>query len=89
MSCMSRDFRITDPRGELLFSANKDQVVVGAETLRVTGVGGAVFKGSVQTPMVRAESGRDLRYAINFSVLYHSTFFKQKVTKVIENHKKL
>lgn len=27
-----------------------------------SGVGGAVFEGSIQTPLVRAESGSDLRY---------------------------
>ena len=28
-------------------------------------MGGAVFEGSIQTPLVRAESGNDLRYEIN------------------------
>ncbi|XP_076760679.1 sarcoglycan delta isoform X2 [Xylocopa sonorina] len=61
VDCVSRGFRITDPRGGILFSADKEQVVVGAEMLRVTGDGGAVFQGSVQTPLVRGESGRGLR----------------------------
>ncbi|XP_043271848.1 zeta-sarcoglycan [Venturia canescens] len=61
LDCVSRGFRITDPRGGVLFSADREQVVVGAEMLRVTGVGGAVFRGSVQTPLVRAESGHPLR----------------------------
>ncbi|XP_048511016.1 delta-sarcoglycan isoform X3 [Athalia rosae] len=61
LDCLSEGFRVTDPRGEVLFSADKEEVVVGAEMLRVTGVGGAVFRGSVQTPLVRAESGHDLR----------------------------
>lgn len=58
---MTRGFRITDPRGGLLFSADRERVIIGAETLRVTGVGGAIFKGSVQTPLVSAESGHNLR----------------------------
>lgn len=41
---------------------NDQEVFLGAETLRVTGEGGTVFSGSVQTPLVRAESGHDLRY---------------------------
>jgi hypothetical protein len=45
----------------VLFSADREQVIVGAEMLRVTGDGGAVFQGSVQTPLVRGESGRGLR----------------------------
>ncbi|XP_057318627.1 zeta-sarcoglycan isoform X2 [Microplitis mediator] len=61
VDCVSKGFRITDPRGGVLFSADRDQVVVGAATLKVTGVGGAVFRGSVQTPLVRAEPGHSLR----------------------------
>ncbi|XP_014604782.1 PREDICTED: zeta-sarcoglycan isoform X2 [Polistes canadensis] len=59
--CISKGFRITDPRGGVLFSANREQVLVGADMLKVTGDGGAVFQGSVQTPLVRGESGRGLR----------------------------
>lgn len=62
LECVSKSFRIIDPKGELLFSANNERVVVGAKTLRVNGVGGAVFDGSVQTPRVSSEPGRDLRY---------------------------
>ncbi|XP_063989502.1 zeta-sarcoglycan isoform X1 [Diachasmimorpha longicaudata] len=61
VDCISKGFRITDPRGGVLFSADREQVVVGASMLKVTGVGGAVFRGSVQTPLVRAESGHGLR----------------------------
>ncbi|XP_058796290.1 delta-sarcoglycan isoform X2 [Phymastichus coffea] len=61
MECVSRAFKITDPNGELLFSATNERVVVGAKTLKITGVGGAVFDGSVQTPLVNSEAGRDLR----------------------------
>ncbi|XP_043803133.1 zeta-sarcoglycan isoform X1 [Apis laboriosa] len=61
VDCVSRGFRITDPQGGILFSVDREQVVVGAEMLKVTGDGGAVFQGSVQTPLVRGESGRGLR----------------------------
>ncbi|KAF4525654.1 hypothetical protein B566_EDAN001254 [Ephemera danica] len=47
--------------GNVLFSATASEVVVGAESLRVTGVGGAVFDGSIQTPLVRADSGNELK----------------------------
>ncbi|CAH1732810.1 unnamed protein product [Aphis gossypii] len=54
-------FKVTDTRGETLFSADRSKVIVGAQELRVTGSGGAVFQGSVQTPVVRADPRHDLR----------------------------
>lgn len=59
--CLANNFMVTDDRGRVLFSANRREVVVGAEELRVSGEGGVVFDGSVQTPLVRADPGRDLR----------------------------
>ncbi|XP_018584100.1 delta-sarcoglycan [Scleropages formosus] len=47
--------------GKLLFSANDQEVVVGAERLRVMGAEGAVFSNSVETPHVRAEPFKELR----------------------------
>lgn len=38
MECRTRGFRVTDPRGAVLFSADKNEVVVGAEVLKVTGM---------------------------------------------------
>lgn len=49
----------------VLFSADNREVVVGSESLRVAGEGGAAFSGSVQTTLVRAEPGNDLRL-VNF-----------------------
>lgn len=37
LECHTRGFRVTDTRGTVLFSADKNEVVVGAEVLRVTG----------------------------------------------------
>jgi hypothetical protein len=37
LECHARGFRVTDTRGTVLFSADKHEVVVGAEVLRVTG----------------------------------------------------
>ncbi|KAJ8922665.1 hypothetical protein NQ315_007697 [Exocentrus adspersus] len=59
--CLTNNFKIMDDRGVLLFSADANEVVVGAETLRATGEGGTSFSGSVQTTLVRAESGHELR----------------------------
>ncbi|XP_046394688.1 delta-sarcoglycan-like isoform X2 [Ischnura elegans] len=61
MEVLAKQFRVSDPRGTVLFSADQKEVMVGAEVLRVTGTGGAIFDGTVQTPVVRADSGNDLR----------------------------
>ncbi|XP_071452552.1 delta-sarcoglycan-like isoform X2 [Hetaerina americana] len=61
MEVLAKQFRVADPRGTVLFSADQREVTVGAEVLKVTGAGGAIFDGTVQTPLVRADSGNDLR----------------------------
>ena len=38
LECSTRGFRVTDTRGAVLFSADKNEVVVGAEVLKVTGM---------------------------------------------------
>jgi hypothetical protein len=37
LECRATGFRVTDTRGTILFSADKNEVVVGAEVLKVTG----------------------------------------------------
>lgn len=37
MEVVARDFRVTNSRQELLFAANRKEVVVGADILRVSG----------------------------------------------------
>ncbi|XP_068906083.1 gamma-sarcoglycan isoform X2 [Tenebrio molitor] len=59
--CLANNFKVMDDRGVVLFSADNREVVVGSESLRVAGEGGAAFSGSVQTTLVRAEPGNDLR----------------------------
>ncbi|KAL0274571.1 UNVERIFIED_CONTAM: hypothetical protein PYX00_002673 [Menopon gallinae] len=61
MECLTRGFQVLDTKGSVLFSANEEEVVVGADVLRVTGLGGAVFDGTVQTPLIRAASGSELK----------------------------
>jgi len=56
----AREFSVKNSRNEILFSANRREVLVGADILRVSGVGGAVFEGSIQTQVVRAEPGEVL-----------------------------
>nr|XP_033800356.1 zeta-sarcoglycan [Geotrypetes seraphini] len=45
----------------VLFSADEDEIIIGANRLRVTGTEGAVFEHSVETPHIRAEPSQDLR----------------------------
>lgn len=52
---------ITSPQGRSLFVASDDEVVVGADRLRVTGAEGAIFEHSVQTPQIRAEAFNELK----------------------------
>ncbi|XP_075458292.1 delta-sarcoglycan isoform X2 [Ascaphus truei] len=47
--------------GKLLFSADDNEVVVGADRLRVLGAEGAVFPKSLETPYIRAEPFHHLR----------------------------
>lgn len=54
-------FRVTDPHGHSLFSVSEEGVSVGANTLRVEGEGGTILKQSIQTPLVRADAGKELK----------------------------
>ncbi|XP_018007716.1 zeta-sarcoglycan [Hyalella azteca] len=60
LSCITDALVVRDPRGHLLFSASRDEVVVGARRLVVAGEGGAAFSGSVQTSHVSAPVGKSL-----------------------------
>ncbi|KAH8309987.1 hypothetical protein KR044_004244 [Drosophila immigrans] len=59
--CLSTGFRVNDTTGRNLFSVNRNEVTIGAHSLRIEGEGGAIFRESIQTPHVRAEPGRELR----------------------------
>jgi hypothetical protein len=43
LEVVARDFRVTNSRQELLFAANRKEVVVGADILRVSGEIGQSF----------------------------------------------
>uniref|UniRef100_A0A4X2K8F8 Sarcoglycan zeta n=1 Tax=Vombatus ursinus TaxID=29139 RepID=A0A4X2K8F8_VOMUR len=47
--------------GRVLFSANEEEIAIGADRLKVTGTEGAVFGHSVETPHIRAEPSQDLK----------------------------
>jgi hypothetical protein len=64
MECSTNSLRITDTRGSLLFAASPGGVEVGADSLKVSGAGGAVFGGSIQTPLVRSSPGNQLMWVL-------------------------
>ncbi|XP_060134803.1 zeta-sarcoglycan isoform X2 [Zootoca vivipara] len=47
--------------GRVLFSADEEEIVIGADRLKVTGTEGAVFEHSVETPHIRADPSQDLK----------------------------
>lgn len=57
----AQHFKVFDTHGRVLFSADPNDVTIGANTLRVEGEGGVVFRESIQTPLVRAEPGKELK----------------------------
>lgn len=62
MEVLAHSLKIKDTHGSVLFSADKNEVMIGANSLRIDGDGGAVFRESVQTSVIRAEPGRELKY---------------------------
>ncbi|KAM3968373.1 delta-sarcoglycan [Aphomia sociella] len=60
VECSGRTFDVRDAHGNSVFSANKDEVHVHANTLTVDGVGGLSVRGAVQAPHVSAPPGNDL-----------------------------
>lgn len=77
LECLTNNFKITDDRGSLLFSADKREVLVGSEMLRVVGEGGTKFSGSVQTNLVRAEAGHELRWVYLFVITTGTLQYKR------------
>ncbi|KAG8245208.1 delta-sarcoglycan-like [Homalodisca vitripennis] len=59
-------FKVTDLRGKTLFSVDKDAVSLTAHSLSISGEGGAVFEGSLQTPVVSADVRSDLELEAAF-----------------------
>ncbi|XP_055525776.1 uncharacterized protein LOC129718754 [Wyeomyia smithii] len=61
LEVLANHFRVADTHGTTLFGVDRDEVSIGATALRVEGEGGVIFKDSIQTPLVRAEAGKDLK----------------------------
>lgn len=57
----TKKFRVTDTHGNTLFFVDRDSVEIAAGSLRVEGEGGVIFKDSVQTTLLKAEPGKDLK----------------------------
>lgn len=79
---LAHHFRVVDTHGAMLFAVNKNEVQIGANSLNVEGEGGAIFRESIQAPIIRAEPGKELKYVYgkhwkSFSVSYstHILFF--------------
>ncbi|KAM9320440.1 gamma-sarcoglycan [Gastrophryne carolinensis] len=56
-----QQFLINSDKGKMLFSVDDKEALVGTDKLRVTGPGGALFEHSVETPLVRGDSSKQLR----------------------------
>lgn len=63
LEVLAHHFRVLDTHGGVLFGVNKNEVTVGANALNVEGEGGAIFRESIQTPFIRAEPGKELRWS--------------------------
>ncbi|XP_077182548.1 delta-sarcoglycan isoform X2 [Paroedura picta] len=57
----SQKFEVQTTKGKLLFSADDNEVVVGAERLKVLGAEGTVFPKSIETSTIRADPFKELR----------------------------
>lgn len=57
----TQNLLINSHNGNMLFTADADQTVIGPDKLRVTGPEGALFQHSVEVPQLRSELHKDLR----------------------------
>lgn len=57
---MCDQFTVETSQGTPLFYANKDEVAVQVENLRIISSAGSIFDGSVQTALIRPEPGNPL-----------------------------
>lgn len=62
LDVLTHSLQMMDAHGAVVFAADRNEVRIGANVLRVDGDGGIVFRDSVQTPLVRAEPGRELKF---------------------------
>nr|XP_057936629.1 gamma-sarcoglycan isoform X1 [Doryrhamphus excisus]XP_057936630.1 gamma-sarcoglycan isoform X1 [Doryrhamphus excisus] len=55
------DMILSSQTGDMLFSADGKQAVIGPDKLRITGLEGALFQHSVEVPLLKSELLKDLR----------------------------
>lgn len=68
LEVMAHHFKILDTHGAVLFAADRNEVIIGANALHVEGDGGIIFRESVQSPLIRAEPGKELKY-VNLQII--------------------
>lgn len=61
LEIIAKKFNIIDTHGDVIFSADKDTVLIGANALHINGEGGAIFRESIETPVIRADPGKELK----------------------------
>lgn len=61
LEVQTKKFRVTDTHGNTLFFVDRDSVEIAAGSLRIEGEGGVTFKDSIQTTLLKAEPGKDLK----------------------------
>lgn len=57
----TKAFRVADIHGNTLFYVDRDTVEIASNSLKIEGEGGVTIKDSIQTSMLRAEPGKDLK----------------------------
>lgn len=70
LEVLAHHFKVVDTHGTMLFAVNKNEVLIGANALNVVGEGGAIFQESIQTPLIRAEPGKELKCVSNPNAIY-------------------
>jgi uncharacterized protein YxjI len=58
---LAKAFRVADSDGRTLFYVDRNFVEIAANSLKVEGEGGVTIKDSIQTSLIKAEPGKDLK----------------------------
>lgn len=61
LEVQTKKFRVADTHGNTLFYVDRDSVEIAAGSLRIEGEEGVTFKDSIQTTLLKAEPGKDLK----------------------------
>lgn len=57
----AHSLKFINTQGQLLFSADKNEIAIGADKLRLEGEGGVSFRESIQTKLIRADPSQELK----------------------------